>query len=213
RKLFYVFGALILILIAGSFLLYFFLTEQLAYAQIENTCRLLVVPLVAQENIEKDRREALKKFRMYWRDELPEALRNFKFRFLKPDSSNPEYRHEDSYELDLIEKFQADPNLSEAHRHLPSQDVYHYYAAIRAGNEELLGEPKPAGERPEGELLAVLRISVPTEAIERGMNINRGILLSAAIGTPFLLMLCGRLMVRYVIVKPVKHLKEVSDPI
>jgi signal transduction histidine kinase len=213
RKLFYVFGTLILVLIAGSFLLYFFLTEQLAYAQISDTCRLLVEPLIAQENMEKDRREALKKFHMYWRDELPEALRNFSYRFLKPNSSNPEYRHEDSYELDLIEKFQADPNLSEAHRWLSKQGVYHYYAAIRAGNEVLLGETNPPGEHPEGELLAVLRISVPTENVERGMNFNRPILLSAAIATTFLIMVGGRLMVRYVIVKPVKHLKEVSDAI
>jgi signal transduction histidine kinase len=213
RKLFYVFGASTLVLIAGSFLLYFFLTEQLAYDQISDTCRLLVVPLIAQENMEKDRREALKKFRMHWRDELPEGLRNFSYRFLKPDSSDPEYRHEDSYELDLIEKFQADANLQEAHRWLPNQGIYHYYAAIRAGNEELLGQLAPPGEHADGELLAVLRISVPTGNIERGMNINRPILLSAAIGTTFLIMFGSRLMVRYVIVKPVRHLKEVSDAI
>src|SRR5262249_2607928 len=153
RKFRYVFGAVILVLIAGSFYVFAYLVEQLAYDQIDNTCRLLVVPLIAQENIEKDHREALKKFRVSWQDDLPESLRNFRYRFLKPNSSNPEYRHDDSYELDLIEKFQNDPNLQEAHRRLPAQGVYHYYAAIRAGNEELLGEPKPAAERPEGELI------------------------------------------------------------
>jgi two-component system sensor histidine kinase BarA len=201
------------VLIAGSFLLFANQVEQLAYAQIDNTCRLLVVPLIAQENIEKDHREALKKFRVAWQEDLPESLRNFKYRFLKPNSSNPEYRHDDSYELDLIEKFQEDPNLQEAHRRLLTQGVYHYYAAIRAGNEELLGEAKPATERPEGELIAVLRISVPTEAIERGMHLNRAFLVSAAIVTAVLIMAGSYLIFRYVIVKPVKHFKEVSDAI
>ena len=41
----------------------------------------------------------------------PPALKNFSYRFLKPNSSNPEYKHDDSFELDLLEKFQADPNL------------------------------------------------------------------------------------------------------
>jgi two-component system, NarL family, sensor histidine kinase BarA len=213
RKFRYLFGAVILVLIAGSFYVFAYQVEQLAYDQIDNTCRLLVVPLIAQENIEKDHREVLKKFRVSWQEDLPESLRNFKYRFLKPNSSNPEYRHDDSYELDLIEKFQNDPNLQEAHRRLLTQGVYHYYAAIRAGNEELLGEPKPAVERPEGELIAVLRISVPTEAIERGMHLNRAFLLSAAIITAVLMMFGSYLIFRYVIVKPVKHFKEVSDAI
>jgi hypothetical protein len=193
------FGLFILALVAGSFLLIANYDEALAYAQIDNNCRLLVVPLIAQENIEKDHREALKKFRVSWQEAFPESLSNFKHRFLKPNSGNPEYRYDDSDELDLIKKFQDDPNLQEAHRGLLTQGVYHYYAAIRAGSEELLGEPKPAAERPEGELIAVLRISVPTEAIERGRQLNRAFLVSTAIVTAGLIMFGSNLIFRYVI--------------
>jgi nitrogen fixation/metabolism regulation signal transduction histidine kinase len=65
----------------------------------------------------------------------------------------------------------------------------------------------------EGSLLAVLKIDMPTESIETRMHRNRAVLLSTALVTALLIMGGSYLIVRYVIVKPVKHLKEVSDAI
>src|SRR5262249_36009902 len=65
----------------------------------------------------------------------------------------------------------------------------------------------------EGDLMAVLEISTPTGAIESGVHLNRAVLISTALVTALLIMSGSYIIVRYVIVKPVKHLKEVSDAI
>jgi signal transduction histidine kinase len=214
RKCRFLFSGFIIILIGASFWLYGYLTEDLAYQQLNTTCRLLVVPLVAQDNVEGDHKEALKKFRVQWQKDWPPALKNFSYRFLKPNSSNPEYKHDDSFELDLLEKFQADPSMQESWRFLNTggERNYCYYGAVRSGGEGLVGAG--SGEpHQEGDLLAVVRITIPTAAIERGINVNRSVLISTALVVTLLIMCGSYLIVRYVIVKPVKHLKEVSDAI
>ncbi len=65
----------------------------------------------------------------------------------------------------------------------------------------------------EGDLLAVVKIEVDTQPIEADFHTNRAILISIAFSTAVLIMVGSYLIVRYVIVKPVKHLKEVSDAI
>ncbi len=49
------------------------------------------------------------------------------------------------------------------------------------------------------------------DAIMDGIHVNRAVLISTALVTALLIMAGSYLIVRYVIVKPVKHLKEVSD--
>ena len=56
-------------------------------------------------------------------------------------------------------------------------------------------------------------IRLSTQAIEDGFHTNRAVLISIAFGTALLIMAGSYLIVRYVIVKPVKHLKEVTDAI
>jgi len=48
---------------------------------------------------------------------------------------------------------------------------------------------------------------------DEGVNLNRALLISTALVTALLIMSGSYIIVRYVIVKPVKHLKEVSDAI
>jgi signal transduction histidine kinase len=62
-------------------------------------------------------------------------------------------------------------------------------------------------------LIGVANIGMPTEAIERGIHQNRARLITTALVTVILIMSGSLLIVRYIIVKPVKHLKEVSDAI
>jgi signal transduction histidine kinase len=65
----------------------------------------------------------------------------------------------------------------------------------------------------ENDLLAVVKIRVPTDPIEKEFHENRAWLLSTALVTALLIMGASYLIVRYVIVKPLKHLKEVADAI
>src|SRR5205807_3418018 len=58
-----------------------------------------------------------------------------------------------------------------------------------------------------------MQIRIPTKAILEGIHWNRAILMGTALGTALLIMTGSWIIVRYVIVKPVKHLKEVADAI
>jgi signal transduction histidine kinase len=63
------------------------------------------------------------------------------------------------------------------------------------------------------EFIAVVRIRMPTESIIEAVHLNRAVLMATALATALLIMAGSWIIVRYVIVKPVKHLKEVSDAI
>jgi signal transduction histidine kinase len=65
----------------------------------------------------------------------------------------------------------------------------------------------------EGDLLGMAKVAFPMAPTEKALHWNNAILLATAIVTTFLAMVAAYAIVRYVIVKPVLHLKEVSDAI
>jgi signal transduction histidine kinase len=104
---------------------------------------------------------------------------------------------------------------------------YHYYQPVRARKsclvchqyQELIGDP-PAGfdearhpRQAEEDLMAVVKVVMPDAATRKAINWNRAILLATAIITVFLAMLVAYAIVRYVIVKPLDHLRHVSDEV
>ncbi len=62
-------------------------------------------------------------------------------------------------------------------------------------------------------LLSIARIQISLESVDAQLSRNRAILLATGIVTSFLAMLAAYAIVRYIIVKPVQHLKDVSDEI
>jgi signal transduction histidine kinase len=62
-------------------------------------------------------------------------------------------------------------------------------------------------------LHAIVGIELSLEAVDFQLAQNRAVLLATGIITAFLAMLAAYVIVRYIIVKPVQHLKEVSDEI
>jgi signal transduction histidine kinase len=64
-----------------------------------------------------------------------------------------------------------------------------------------------------GDLAGVVVVNLPMEPINKAINRNRAILITAALVTAILAMVASYVIVRYVIVKPVKHLRDVSDAI
>ena len=75
-----------------------------------------------------------------------------------------------------------------------------------AAKEQGVREPKPT-------LLSIARIQISLETVDAQLSRNRAILLATGIVTSFLAMLAAYAIVRYIIVKPVQHLKDVSDEI
>jgi signal transduction histidine kinase len=64
-----------------------------------------------------------------------------------------------------------------------------------------------------GDLAGVMVVNLQTDEINKAVNRNRAYLITAALVTAILAMFASYVIVRYVIVKPVKHLRDVSDAI
>ncbi len=110
-------------------------------------------------------------------------------------------------------------------------NTYSYYQAIRANNricfsachqslsrimgEEGWLEPVAGKSTAEanGDLMAVARLTISTEPTRKSINLNRAILIATAIITVFLAMMASYAIIRYVIVKPLRHLRDVSDAV
>jgi signal transduction histidine kinase len=71
----------------------------------------------------------------------------------------------------------------------------------------------PSPEQPRAPIFALASIDIPLGAVDQQLARNRAMLLASGIVTAFLAMLAAYVIVRYIIVKPVQHLKDVSDEI
>jgi two-component system, NarL family, sensor histidine kinase BarA len=219
RKCRFLLGAGILLLMTLSFWGYARQTEGLAYDQMATSGRLLVPPILAREHLEPDRRDAINAVQQQSERTWPDALSKYKYKVLKPDAHQPEQKPEGD-EVAVVNKLAANPDLKEETVNQSAQGMFHYYGVVRAQHSCVdchNQRAKAAGsaEQPlqDGDLMAVIKVTLSTEAIETGANMNRALLLSFALLTAILIMTGSYLIIRYVVVKPVKHLKAVSDAI
>src|SRR4051794_7829715 len=231
RKCRFLFGAFILLLITGSFWFYARQTEHLAYDQLTTACRLLVVQVVDQQLAtgsrpvtrgahepgrpsaleQKRMAEALSEFRRGWEEHWPKELRDYEFTLLKANATGLD-QVRDQTSLQYLKAFREDRSLQEESL-LLLPDRHRYYGAVRAGKSCLACHQKLNPELDKGDLLAVVKIEMSTKVIEGRFHANRALLISIALATALLIMGGSYAIVRYVIVKPVKHLKEVADAI
>lgn len=125
-----------------------------------------------------------------------------------------------------------EPPVEFAEHPNPKEGKYQYYQAIRAkatcyssachkpppmsasivptGIKPGLGNSAPQSP---GELMAVLEVTIPSKPTQDALDKNRAFMLAMAIITVFLAMVAAYVIVRYVIVKPLAHLRDVSDAI
>jgi two-component system sensor histidine kinase BarA len=224
RKCRFLFGFFIVLLLTGSFWLYHWQTESLAYDQIKIACRATVTDIVDRQlalTCEPGKPQALEElmneFRNQWEQDENERPLPFKptWEIKKPNAT----RQQDMPDPDTLKRlkaFQLDPSKHEDNYLDPNSKHNYYYGAIRATRKCLhchRSDQLNGPDLQEGDLLAVIKIDADTQPIGAGFHTNRAILISIAFATTFLIMLGSYLIVRYVIVKPVKHLKEVSDAI
>jgi two-component system sensor histidine kinase BarA len=237
RKCHFLFGAFILLMITGSFWLYARRTEHLAYDQIVTSCRLLVEQIVDRQLVAGCRQEpadlrgaearvrpradegtqqtvhALDEFRKKWEEHWPPALKLYEYETY-PAEPRPD-RPPDHATMERFKEFQDDPKKQEENQLMVSHGKNYYYAAVRA-TKSCLGchqKLQHNADLKEQDLLAVIKIVVDTDATLDSLAGNRALLISMALVTSLLIMAGSYFIVRYVIVKPVKHLKEVADAI
>ncbi|MFM8734446.1 MAG: ATP-binding protein [Pirellulales bacterium] len=232
RKVRFLFGLCLFVLIAGSFWWYGSRTERLVYATTRSTGRHLVDAIMLQYHW-----KTLEKEQQYTSliETLGRTLQSqpYSWRLLDPDATPDEragYKRLDSAVLDYFrEQPQAVSPTGETqaeYREFRTEDAseYHYYQPVRARKSCLVcheyrgsaAGSAEASDRPrlaEGDLMAVVKVVMPDAATRKAINWNRAILLATAIMTVFLAMLVAYAIVRYVIVKPLEHLRNVSEEI
>ncbi len=108
-----------------------------------------------------------------------------------------------------------------------ARQEYNYYQPVYATAESCfqchrsngisgfnLNNPELGGPVLEkGGLIGVVKVILPDSETQRAINWNRAILLATAIITVFFAMIAAYIIVRYIIVKPLRHLREVSDEV
>lgn len=83
----------------------------------------------------------------------------------------------------------------------------------RLVKEEIDSLPDEALQAVNAEPVVFMRVKLPYRDAKQSINRSRAILMAVAIVTAFLSMLALYLIVRYVIVKPLKHLRDVADEV
>ena len=236
RKCRFLFGLCLLVLITGSFWWYGSRTEELVYTTTRSTGRHFVDAKMLQyhwEKLEPDTKYAS------LIEQLGSILRPQPYRawLLDPAATPAEradYNRLDQAVLNYFAERPAtpatglDPDGGAEYREFRTADnkEYHYYQPIRWKSSckvcheyrGIIGDAPTGGDAAharyaEGDLMAVAKVVMPDSATRKAINWNRAILLATAIMTVFLAMLAAYAIVRYVIVKPLDHLREVSDEV
>ncbi len=234
KKTRFLFGLCMLVLISGSFWWYGSRTEQLVFATTRSTGRHMVDAVMLQAHRKAwdtvpEHAGTIDRISREFQSEP------YEWQILDPRAGPEKRQAEGYYRLDeaVLDVFRsaaappaggADAPAEFREFRRPEQGQYLYYQAVRARESCLRchdvrtrpGVPT-AGEAPEsiapGDLMAVVRVVIPDTATKKAINWNRAILLATAIMTAFLAMLAAYLIVRYVIVKPLQHLRDVSDEV
>jgi len=235
-KLLLLFGCCLLLLITGSFWWYGAQTAILVYKQNPDKGRLIVDTVILGTHWKEwESDPVFKKILPAFTADLEQQ--GFYHRFIGLTNAPAIDRPEDPFEQELIKRFMNPPESGEepeyAQRFSEDAKYYQYYQPIRvhqdscttachrqtqAGGASAVarggGLGIDYGRPPQvGDLMSIARVDIPNGPTQRDVNKNRAVLLSTAIITVFLAMVASYVIVRYVIVKPLKHLRDVSDAV
>ncbi|HVK18846.1 MAG TPA: ATP-binding protein [Fimbriiglobus sp.] len=234
RKCRWLLGTGVLILMSASFYFYARQTEDLAYDQLRHTGRALVSPIVARIHVtDSEMAPAMDDFQSFSEKDWPERLRNYSYRVVRVEAPRAGREPETVDDLAALYNMVLHEDQAEQVRPVPQEKTFLYYGAVRAAKSciqchtspDLLAgrldlqptDPKVATlvypGLEEGQLMAVVRVQLSTAVMESGFHQNRALLITFAVVTTLLILAGSYAVIRYVIVKPVKHLKSVADAI
>jgi signal transduction histidine kinase len=227
-KLRFLFGACLLLLITGSFWWYGRQTDKQVYEANRRAGTALVDTILIQyhwETIDDTLLEA----KGWDPGDLVQDLQTeeYEWRPILPENDRGACPPQDAQEQQFLDQWQraARGEIGEneevpAFREvsLPHQRRYLYYKPVYAKSESCVNCHLGLGKAPNpnlknGDLMAVIQVSFSDEETVNARNWNRAILIATAIITVFLAMVFLYAIVRYVIVKPLAHLTDVSDEI
>ena len=217
RKCLFLFGGGLMLLITGSFYLYAWMNKDLIYAQDNSRARAVTRRALYYKHwqwseSDKDFKPMIKAL---FEEVDTEDFKDVEYQLFKanPTEAETDDRPDDNFGHEALEQLKRGER--EVTRRDDESGRYLYYGAIHAKKScvtchyHRLADP----DLSEGDLIGMARISLPLSATQQALDENNAFLLTMAIVTSVLAMLALYLIVRYVIVKPVLHLKDVSDEI
>jgi signal transduction histidine kinase len=219
RKCRFIFGGGILILITASFSWYGRESEKMVYEQNLHTCRMMVNPILVTHHWVELEPDSLFRpvIKSIFGETVPDDMKNAKWKFISPPILDDEKRlPQDEFEYNALEAF-AKGEATEVTRKLPDGTSYQYVAPLHLSQScmschQLLA-PGSSIYTKVGDLHRAVSITMPVERANLAVQRNRGILILTAVVTALMAMVISYVIVRYVIVKPVKHLKDVSEAV
>ncbi|MDB5353212.1 MAG: signal transduction histidine kinase [Planctomycetota bacterium] len=237
RKCRFIFGGGILALVTLSFYWYGQKTESLVIGQKTEAARVRVEQSIENLHLKKVlAATSLDSFVDEFSGEKSPLNPRPKFEsyVFKPYPTRNEPRPRDEFEtiavnrfLQIAEKARPSPDgerptLDDA-RIIPGRHEYQYVQSIFLkpncfGCHDHYHEMRRTSTGKSvfaqaGDLAGVVVVKLPMDETTKDIHRNRAILISTALVTAIIAMFASYVIVRYVIVKPVKHLRDVSDAI
>jgi signal transduction histidine kinase len=242
RKCRFIFGGGILALVTLSFYWYGQKTESLVIGQKTEAARVLVGPILQKFHVQKVlSSNNLTDLLDEWADDhstLNETPGYDSHIIVPFDVRDREHQPRDDFEAEAVARlYRASaaegqaanrrPNASaegvpnSTWRIVPGKREYQYVESIllkpncmgcHNHQTHLDSSGKYVMSKPFDFVGAVV-VKLPMDQTNKDINRNRAILISTALVTAILAMVASYVIVRYVIVKPVKHLRDVSDAI
>jgi two-component system sensor histidine kinase BarA len=238
RKCRLLFGLCLLVLITGSFWWYGNQTDQLVYGANQRVGRLLVHNFMMARHWEQV--EKKEQNRDLPEDDSPfselkwdpktiiEGLKQETYTWRAIQSPNPQSigPPKDEFEDELLGMWlrkgqglaKEGENIPEYRERSVPGGIYEYYQPIYAKRSCTICHATPFVQAcqpglQEDDLIAVIQVSFNDKETVDARNLNRAILLATAIITVFVAMVALWVIVRYVIVKPLAHLRDVANAI
>ena len=238
RKCRFLFGGCLLLLITTSFWWFGSQIEKVVSDQNRNTGRLLVDQVMCIKHWEQ--LETSEQFRAIVVSDLTKEFSKQKYRSRaiipegpgSPVQTQEEFAPQDDEEREILAAFAKESPPPFIERYSADRGEYLYYQPVRAQEKCFSACHRPLDDganlfadsrtrasignsiaRGEGDLMAVIQVTIPNGPTLTALARNRAILLATAFITVFLAMIASYLIIRYVIVKPLKHLRDVSDAI
>lgn len=215
RKCRFLFGGGLMLLISLSFYFYAQLNERIVKNQNRETARMLISSILLQTHARNSVSD--KKYTPFL-NEMGESLNpedhngTTRWAFISPrgaDEVNSALRPSDQFDYEAIYKVLQ--NGLEYDRYFPKNKIFRFYAPILAGESCMSCHLERNPDLALNDIMRIVKVTLPVDKTESTLAENNAILLVMAILTTVLAMAGAYAIVRYVIVKPVLHLKEVSD--
>ena len=146
--------------------------------------------------------------------------RSFQRRLIRVRDHRPSEndRPQDEFEKNLIERLQSAPIPAEGPQSAERTDEagrYHYYQPLRIERSCLTCHQENGTDSPValGSLAGVIHVVIPEPPARKEITRLWALLLGAAIITAFLGLIAFYIVIRWVIIKPLRSLRDVSEAI